>query len=181
MPSPHPEEQSGTVCLQPQTAGLWDGVTEHPSFRTPNTSRIRKLSLNHTSPPPSSAGHNLSLGHSHIRIPLWCDPCTSRRSGLAAPKGNWCLRPDSLACSLPPPLTSSPLTQAPHLLLEHPTTPLGSLPQPLHPAHTTPASYIPHTTSAQHHKEPPARCRKRYNISLALAPPPKGTPLLPSS
>lgn len=29
VPSPHPKEQSGTVCSQPQTAGVWDGVTEH--------------------------------------------------------------------------------------------------------------------------------------------------------
>lgn len=77
VPSPRPDEQSGTVCSQPQAAGVWDGVTEHPSFKAPNTSRIRKLSLNHTLPPPSPAGHNLSLEHNHNRVPSWCDPCAS--------------------------------------------------------------------------------------------------------
>ena len=87
VPSPHPEEQSGTVCSQPQTAGVCDGVTEHPSFKTPVTSKIRKLSLNHTSPLPSPGGHNLSLGHSHIEVPSWCDPCASQEVAWQPPRG----------------------------------------------------------------------------------------------
>lgn len=69
VPSSHSEEQSGTVFSQTQTAGVWDGVTEHPRLTTPNTSRIRKFNPNHTSSPSSP------VGHSHIGVLAWCHSC----------------------------------------------------------------------------------------------------------
>lgn len=172
VPSPHPEERSGTVCLQPLRAEVWDGVTEHPNFKTPNTSRIR-ISLNHTPLPPSPAGH------SHIPVPSWCDPCTSQEVAWQSS------RAIAATASLLGPLTLPSfnlLSPKPR----HPTSSWSTLPpgitaQPLHPAHTAPASYIhmppPPSTTKGH----PLALGRGTTTSLALALQPKSTPFLHSN
>lgn len=102
VPSPRPEEQSGTICQQPQAAGVWDGVTEHPSFKAPNTSKIRKLNLNHTLPPPSPAGHNLSPEGKAISGSPPGMTLVPPKKWPGSPQGELLLWPTSSGCSLPP-------------------------------------------------------------------------------
>lgn len=112
VPSSHSEEQSGTIFSLTQTAGVWDGVTEQPRFKTPNTRRIRKFSPNHILIPTKPTGAQPHWGT--CLVPLLQVP----RSGLTAPKCKNCYDQPAHSHLLQPPLPYP----------RHPTFSLGSLP-----------------------------------------------------
>lgn len=160
VPSSHSEEPSGTIFSQTQIAGVWDGVTEHPRFKTPNTRRIRKFSPNHISSPPSP------LGHSHIGVPAWCHSCKFQEVALQSP-------------NVKTAMTSQLTPTSFNLLSRTPGTPPSHWghclsPSTLHTQSQPPTSHMPPLSNTTHY-------RKRYNTPFAQAPQPKGIPYLPSS